>query len=105
MVDRIIKGVGAIKHDKVDKIDGKRVLTIFCKFFDGDQKVVATDNLNFTLNDEKYNQLKSLLGLTEFSRKTPIRMRLEIIENDLEEWAKMASIELDEPQSTVEDPE
>lgn len=98
--ERMISGVGVVKHDSYDKITNKRKLGIWCKFYDNDQKAVAVDNLNFTLSNEQYQELKGLLGLDEFLPKTPIRLRMEIAENKLEEWAELAGIEDD--QSTVD---
>lgn len=103
MKNRTIKGVGVIKHDKVDNIDGQRMVTIHCRFFNNDQKVIASDNLNFTLEEEKYHELKELLGLNELSRKTPVRIQLSIAENNIEEWADLAGVDIgDKKQPTMD---
>ena len=99
---RIINGVGVVKHDSYDKITNKRKLGLWCKFYNSDQTAVATDNLNFTLENEKYQELKDILGLDEFSSKTPIRLTLSIAEDKLEEWAELAGIE-DEGQAAVDE--
>ena len=100
--DRTINGVGRVKHDKVDYITDLRSLTIWCKFYNEDQKVVAADNLNFTLKQDKYIELKEILGLDKFGDRTPIRLSLSINEKKLEEWENLIGIS-EEPQTDLKE--
>ena len=91
--ERVIRGVGMVKHHAYDKITRKQKTTIYVKFVDKlgtEGEVVAKDNLNFEHDEIGHRKFLKMLGLDDLNKKTPIMVEMSIKEERLDDWMETA---------------